>query len=387
MFASPPRVACGSARCPTGSHRAAGDAPSHATAPPEREAPRSRRDANRRWLAAVLRATLVRGVGVFGLVTAGMVAVNGGLFRAPAAAQAPPAGSQLSPATPAVPAPVNNVLPLLDADKPIFGQFVNYLGVGSDRESAVGHAANRDFDFVVYDLEHTPFDIPRLTEYLQWLLDRRAIAEAGLTATKTVFVRMPVNARETNEWVTKNVLDTGVHGLVFPHTETVEQVLHAIRTMRYPQAPGVADAEPAGIRGASPAIAARYWGLTSREYQQRADIWRLDPGGSLIPIFIIENRTGVENARAIAQALSERNIGAILWAGSGDMTVSYAGDQAAVAAGLDRVIDAGREFGLPVGINGTVDLEARYAQGVRMFVSIGVGGLPPTSDQRQAVGR
>ena len=153
-------------------------------------------------------------------------------------------------------APVNNVLPLLDADKPIFGQFVNYLGIGSDRESAVGHAANRAFDFVVYDLEHTPFDIPRLTEYLQWLLDRRVIAEEGLTATKTVFVRMPVNSREMNEWVAKNVLDTGVHGLVFPHTETVEQVLHAVRSMRYPQAPGVADLEPVGIRGSSPAIAA-----------------------------------------------------------------------------------------------------------------------------------
>ena len=37
---------------------------------------------------------------------------------AAAAAQAPPA-------------PVNNVLPLLAADKPIFGQFVNYLGVAA----------------------------------------------------------------------------------------------------------------------------------------------------------------------------------------------------------------------------------------------------------------
>ena len=358
-----------------GRHRRGSDAPSHEMPSPDGAVPATRRDANRRWLAAVLRATLLRGVVV--LVGAVTLAVEGGLFRDPAAAQAPAEA----------PPPVNNVLPLLEADKPIFGQFVNYLGVGSDRESAVGHAANRDFDFVVYDLEHTPFDIPRLTEYLQWLLDRRAVAEAGLTATKTVFVRMPVNARETNEWVTKNVLDTGVHGLVFPHTETVEQVLHAIRTMRYPQAPGVADAEPAGIRGASPAIAARYWGLTSREYQQRADIWRLDPQGSLIPIFIIENRTGVENARAIAQALAERGIGAILWAGSGDMSVSYAGDQEALAAGLDRVIDAGREFGLPVGINGTADLEERYAQGVRMFVSIGVGARPPTPEQRRAVGR
>jgi len=283
--------------------------------------------------------------------------------------------------------PVSNVLPLLDADKPIFGQFVNYLGVGSDRESAVGHAADRAFDFVVYDLEHTPFDIPRLTEYLQWLLDRRTVAEEGLTATKTVFVRMPVNSREMNEWVAKNVLDTGVHGLVFPHTETVEQVLHAVRTMRYPQAPGVADSEPVGIRGSSPAIAARYWGLSGGEYRQRADIWRLDPAGSLIPIFIIENRTGVENVRAIARALGERNIGAILWAGSGDMSVSYAGDQAAVAAGLDTVIDTAREFGLPAGINGIANLAERYEQGVRMFVSIGVGSRPPSEEERAAVGR
>ena len=285
------------------------------------------------------------------------------------------------------PPPVHNVLPLLEADKPIFGQFVNYLGVGSDRESAVAHAANRDYDFVVYDLEHIPFDIPRLTSYLQWLLDRRTIAESGLTATKTVFVRMPFNAREESEWLIKNVLDQGVHGLVFPHTETVEQALHAVRAMRYPQTPGSADFEPAGIRGSSPSIAARYWGLTSQEYRQRSDIWRLDPHGSLIPIFIIENKLGVENVRDIARALSERNIGAILWAGSGDMSVSYAGDREAVAAGLDRVLAAGKEFGLPVALNGTDDLVRRVEQGARMFVSIGFRSQPPPEDVRRAVGR
>ena len=284
-------------------------------------------------------------------------------------------------------APVNNVLLLLEQDKPIFGQFVNYLGVGSDRESAVAQAATRDFDFVVYDLEHVPFDVPRLTEYMQWLLDRRAIAEAGITATKTVFVRMPFNAREGSEWLIKNVLDQGVHGLVFPHTETVEQALHAIRAMRYPQAPGSPDFEPEGIRGSSPAIAARYWGLSTREYRQRADIWKLDAAGSLIPIFIIENRLGVSNVRAIARALSERNIGAILWAGSGDLSVSYAGDREAVAAAIDAVLAAGREFGLPVGLNGTNDLVRRVEQGARMFVSIGFRSRPPSEEDRRAVGR
>ena len=283
--------------------------------------------------------------------------------------------------------PVNTVVPLLEEDKPIFGQFVNYIGVGSDRESAVAQAGNRDFDFVVYDLEHVPFNVPRLTQYMQWLLDRRAIAESGLTATKTVFVRMPFNAREGNEWLIKNVLDQGVHGLVFPHTETVDQALHAVRAMRYPQAPDSPDFEPEGIRGTSPAIAARYWGLSSGEYRQRADIWRLDPAGSLLPIFIIENRVGVQNVRDIARALSERNIGAILWAGSGDLSASYVGDRAAVATAIDTVIAAGREFGLPVAINGHTNLIERVEQGVRMFVSIGFGSQAPEAALRQAVGR
>lgn len=283
--------------------------------------------------------------------------------------------------------PVHNVQPVLDADLPIFGQFVNYIGVGSDREAAVAQAGQTGFDFVVYDLEHVPFDVPRLTEYMQWLLDRRQIAEAGLTATKTVFVRMPFNAREGSEWLIKNVLDQGVHGLVFPHTETVDQVLHAVSAMRYPQAPGSPDFEPEGIRGSSPAVAARYWGLSSGEYRERADIWRLDPAGSLIPVFIIENRLGVENVRDIARALNERNIGAILWAGSGDLSASYAGDRQAVAAAIDTVIAAGRDFGLPVAINGTNDVVERVAQGVRMFVSIGFGSEPPPEEVRRAVGR
>lgn len=283
--------------------------------------------------------------------------------------------------------PVHNVLPLLEDDKPIFGQFVNYIGVGSDRESAVAHARETGFDFVVYDLEHTPFDIPRLVEYMQWLLDRRTIAHAGLTATKTVFVRMPMNLREGNEWLIKAVLDTGVHGLVFPHTETVGQILQALRAMRYPQAPDSPDLEPEGIRGFSPAVAARYWGLDSREYQRRADLWKLDPRGSLIPVFIIENRTGVENVREIARTLSELGVGAILWAGSGDMSVSYAGDSEGFQAGMEAVIAAGREFGLPVGVNGTDQVQELVPQGVRMFVAIGAGSEPPAEEARRAVGR
>ena len=59
----------------------------------------------------------------------------------------------------------------------------------------------------------------------------------------------------------------------------------------------------------------------------------------------------------------------------------------AVAAGLDRVLAAGKEFGIPVALNGTADMARRVEQGARMFVSIGFRSQPPTEEQRAAVGR
>ena len=91
----------------------------------------------------------------------------------------------------------------------------------------------------------------------------------------------------------------------------------AIRAMRYPQRLGAPDREPAGLRGTNPRLAARYWGLSVPDYIERADVWRLDPpNGNLLPWLLIESPLGVANVREIARQLSERNIGAVLFAGS-----------------------------------------------------------------------
>jgi 4-hydroxy-2-oxoheptanedioate aldolase len=166
----------------------------------------------------------------------------------------------------------------------------------------------------------------------------------------------------------KNVLDAGAHGVVFPHIETPEQAFTAVRAMRYPQKPGVPDFEPDGIRGSGNAVAARYWGLSAPDYVARSDIWRLDPSGNLIPWFIIENKLGVENVRELARQLKAKNIGAVLWAGSGDLSASYTGDQSAVAKAIDTILAACKEFGLPVAMNGTANLKQRIAQGARIFM-------------------
>lgn len=55
------------------------------------------------------------------------------------------------------------------------------------------------------------------------------------------------------------------------------------------------------------------------------------------------------------------------------------------------MIEAGKEFGLPVGINGTGDFKKRYAQGVRLFFdtrpAYAGGGPRITAGEWKAAGR
>ena len=256
------------------------------------------------------------------------------------------------------------------------------------RADPVAVAANPDIDFVFFDMEHGPYDVSALRTWMQWLIDPGAIAAAGdALAGKAVIVRIPATGRELepNIWMVKQVLDTGAHGVIFPTIETPEQALTAIRSMRYPQPVGAADQEPAGLRGTNPRLAARYWGLSVPDYTERADVWRLDPSnGNLLPWILIESPAGVANVREIARQLSERDIGAVLFAGSetaGDMLNTHGGDREAVARAIDAILAAGREFGLPVAMTSTANMLRRIEQGARLFT----GGVTP--ELRRQAGR
>jgi len=311
-----------------------------------------------------------------------------------AAALPPLAADQSAPASPAATAPrANPVIKLLEQNKPAFSIWANYIGVGNDYHAAVTLQNNRNFDFLLYDLEHDPLDVVGLSQFLRALLDPAAIAREGVSVTKPVIPRIPPNGREIrqNQWMVKQILDTGVAGLMFPHIETPEQALDAVRATRYPQPANAPNILPEGLRGASNAIAARYWGMSGREYELRSDVWGLRPEGDMLLILIIENKLGVENVREIARTLRDAHVKCILWAGGGDMSLSYGHDAALTEAGLRKVIAAGQEFGLPVGINGTRDFKERYAQGVRAFFDIGPAfaatGPSLTPEERKAVGR
>jgi len=273
------------------------------------------------------------------------------------------------------------VASLLDQDKAVFGLIANFGGDGGAPIDAIGHSKNPNLDFVMYDLEHSPFDVASMRTYMQFLLDPAAIAAAGSTnVVKTVVVRIGAYGRELdkNTWMVKNVLDSGAQGVVFPFIESPEQAFTAVKAMRYAQKPGT---PIEGLRGFAGPAPERFWGLSLPEYLQRAGIWRLEPKGELIPWLLIETRAGVEHVREIARQLHDQHVGAILWAGTGDMGASYQGDQKAVDAGVDTILAAGKEFGLPVAMNGSANVKQRISQGARVFI----GGATPAA--RQEAGR
>ena len=186
----------------------------------------------------------------------------------------------------------NKIIDLLEHDKPVFNTGPN----GSLDD--LTYIADADYDAVIIEMEHEGF--PTLRTSLQVLLNRKGIAEKGnLQPDVAPMVRIPPNARERNQWVIKQALDTGVYGLVLPHLSTVGDAQAAVAAARYPQVPGVQDFAPAGERGWGNRIASRYWGLTPQQYYDAANLWPLDPEGNILLMGIVEEAEGVQNIREI----------------------------------------------------------------------------------------
>src|SRR4051794_17829819 len=185
---------------------------------------------------------------------------------------------------------LNGVIRVLEAGKPAFVSFA-----APDTGTAIDLGAT-EYDGIVFEMEHNPFDVRGLRDCLQYMLNRRDIARAGsLAPSVTPLVRIPPNGGEMSQWAAKQVLDVGVYGVVWPHVCTVEEARNAVAACRYPRPPSAPRFEPAGIRGDAPTTAARYWGLTQQEYYARADVWPLAPDGEVLVILMIENVQGIEN--------------------------------------------------------------------------------------------
>ncbi len=218
------------------------------------------------------------------------------------------------------------------------------------------------------------------------MTDKRAIMTKGNLQPDVVpFVRIPAIGSENVIWQVKQVLDVGVFGVMFPSINTGAEAEMAVRATRYPQENGVADYEPAGLRGRNPANASWYWGIN--DYHQKADLWPLDPAGELLAIIQVETPEAVTN---IEEILAVPGVG-VIFIGPSDLSTAMGYTSAAapeVEAAIQTVLQACLASGVPCAITTSANsVEQRVAEGFR-FVTVGVdGGLSGFSSDALSRGR
>lgn len=263
---------------------------------------------------------------------------------------------------------LNKVIDLFEQGKPAFGSFIP----AGDIESAID-ARRSGWDFVIFEMEHSNFDMLGLRDSLQFLLDRKQILEEeGLRPTVVPFVRIPSNTDEQNLWITKQVLDLGVYGIVTPHFgHSVETARNLVAGARYAQRKNASDMEPKGHRGVSPGSFS-YWGLKSfAEYHQLADTWPLDGRGEIALLPLVEDREGVENIREVLREV--KGIAGV-FIGEVDLSTSlgYPGDtnSPATRAAVEKVFAACQEFKVPCGsLASRSNVEDRVRRGFKFLVT------------------
>ncbi|MCB1670782.1 MAG: aldolase/citrate lyase family protein [Gammaproteobacteria bacterium] len=289
----------------------------------------------------------------------------------------------LSPAAAAQPQTrLNRLIDLFEHDQPAFGLLSFDYSLDNARS-----LASSGLDFILIDMEHAPFDVERLRQFLLGMTDKRAIlAKGNLQPDVVPLVRIPA-ASGSDELVAqaKQVLDVGVFGIMFPAISNRAEAELAVRATRYPQLLEAPDYDPPGLRGRNPSNAMWYWGI--RDYHARADVWPLDPGGELLAVLFIESPEGVAN---IEEIISVPGVGGI-FIGPSDLSTSmgYTSPAApAVEEAIQTVLRACLEHDVPCAITtGAGSVQQRIEQGFR-FVTVGLdSGLSAGASNALQLGR
>jgi 4-hydroxy-2-oxoheptanedioate aldolase len=254
---------------------------------------------------------------------------------------------------------LNPIIAKLSEGQTVYGLSTGDLSLVNARETA-----RAPVDFVYVDMEHNPLDLPALHLFLMGMSDKAMVVKKGnLQPDVALLARFPPEA-DQSQWVVKQALDIGLHGIIFNGVDRREQALMAVRSMRYPQLKGSKYYEPNGIRGSGPANATWLWGLSGAEYERHADVWPLNPAGDLLAMLMIESVEGLENVDAIA---STPGVGALFVGAGADLTraLGVRPGSPEVEAGFQRVLRACRahKIACAVTANSGADVERRVKEG------------------------
>lgn len=197
-------------------------------------------------------------------------------------------------------------------------------------------------DWMLFDAEHGPNDLPLLLSQLQ------AVAAYPVEPV----VRIAVG----DAALIKQVLDIGARTILVPMVESAEQAAALVSATRYP---------PRGIRGVASAISrASRWNRTP-DYLQQAD-------GDICLLLQVESRTALAHISAIAQVEGVDGI----FVGPADLAASMdrlgnptdAAVQKTIDGAMREITACGRAAGI---LASDVNLARRYIQMGARFVAVG----------------
>ena len=295
---------------------------------------------------------------------------------------------------------LNPMVDLLKAGKPIFG-----LATPSPRSGRGADAVVRPpLDLAKDTLAHPEADyffnggmergvdagLVAFTQYAD------ALVEAGAFATSPAHrllapmsVKAPKISTDQPNAVSNisKLLNAGVTSISFVHVDTAKELEEGIAAMRFKSR--------GGTRPDDVGNAPKYWGVSDKEYRERADVWPLNPNGELVAWAIVETKEGLANVREIAKV---KGLG-VLIPGAGTLrgvfsTKDAAGatvrDDVAWEAAIQQVLAACREFKVACGYPATAtDIEMRMKQGFSVFIiqQFNESGFNAVKIGRQAAGR
>ncbi len=279
----------------------------------------------------------------------------------------------------------NPIVDLLEQKRPVFGLYApsnrRFTPPGAPAPSPVPPrtplelakeaVANRATDYIFDGSMEGDFE-KALPEFAVFA---KAMSEAGVLAktpvlrlTHPLMVKMNEIAPDPAKAVERigRQLDLGVSGVVFVDVQSADEVKAGLAAMRF--------RSKGGTRAESVGTAPAFWGMSEKEYREKADLWPLNAKGELVNFTIVESREGLARVREIAAV---PGIG-VLFPGAGTLRGVFTStndkgervvDTVAWEAAIQSVLAACKEFNVPCGYPARAeDIEMRMKQGFSVFV-------------------
>lgn len=213
---------------------------------------------------------------------------------------------------------INKAIELLEQGQPVYYTY----GAGGYAEGKA--LAQTWADIILYDMEHAPFDLTLLRQFMQGLVDGGPTPSGH--RTPAVICTVPalgvdVETMKGSYWVVQQTLAAGVHGVHLCRARSPEAVRIYVQAARYPHhRHRVGEGLEEGLRGfGSQRFASRIWGISEQEYFRRADAWPLNPEGELLLGVKVEDKHALQNAESVVRV---PGVAFVDW-GPRDMRLSF----------------------------------------------------------------